>query len=236
MVVVSGIAVTIFFGGWLLPFGIDPPDWVDQFVVCGENRCSSSASSSMPATLPPSGTTRLMSFGSKSCSRSRPHPGDQAAIIGPHDPVRRQRRHDRGDPLPRARLGGRRLPDVRRTLRGLEPRGPGRRGSCDDSVCPRKRPPSTRGSRPPAGATTGRGHGPRRSASVLAVRGGLSGGPSTSSPADTPRPASRPANGVHGSSSQPQPCIFCGYCEVACRSTRSRWTTTTRCRTTRGRT
>ena len=25
MIVVSGIAVTLFLGGWLLPFGIDPP-------------------------------------------------------------------------------------------------------------------------------------------------------------------------------------------------------------------
>jgi NADH-quinone oxidoreductase subunit H len=33
MAVVSGIAVTCFLGGWLLPFGIDPPTWVDPFVV-----------------------------------------------------------------------------------------------------------------------------------------------------------------------------------------------------------
>ncbi len=33
VVVVSGIAATIFFGGWTLPFGIDPPTWVDPFVV-----------------------------------------------------------------------------------------------------------------------------------------------------------------------------------------------------------
>jgi NADH-quinone oxidoreductase subunit H len=33
VVVVSGIAVTIFFGGWTLPFGIDPPTWVDPIVV-----------------------------------------------------------------------------------------------------------------------------------------------------------------------------------------------------------
>ena len=28
-----GIVTTVFLGGWLLPFGIDPPDWVDPFVV-----------------------------------------------------------------------------------------------------------------------------------------------------------------------------------------------------------
>ena len=33
MLVVSGITVTLFLGGWLLPFGIHPPTWVDPFVV-----------------------------------------------------------------------------------------------------------------------------------------------------------------------------------------------------------
>ncbi|MEA2145088.1 MAG: NADH-quinone oxidoreductase subunit [Solirubrobacteraceae bacterium] len=33
MIVVSGIAVTVFLGGWLLPFGIHPPGWVDPIVV-----------------------------------------------------------------------------------------------------------------------------------------------------------------------------------------------------------
>lgn len=33
IIVISGIAVTLYFGGWLLPFGIDPPGWVDPFVV-----------------------------------------------------------------------------------------------------------------------------------------------------------------------------------------------------------
>ena len=33
VLVVSGIAATMFLGGWLLPFGIDPPGWVDPFVV-----------------------------------------------------------------------------------------------------------------------------------------------------------------------------------------------------------
>ena len=33
MVVVSGSSTTIFLGGWLLPFGINPPTWVDPFVV-----------------------------------------------------------------------------------------------------------------------------------------------------------------------------------------------------------
>ena len=33
VVVVSAIAVTMFLGGWQLPFGLDPPHWVDPFVV-----------------------------------------------------------------------------------------------------------------------------------------------------------------------------------------------------------
>jgi len=33
MVVVSGLIVTFFLGGWQLPFGIDPPTWVDPMVV-----------------------------------------------------------------------------------------------------------------------------------------------------------------------------------------------------------
>ncbi len=33
ILVVSGIAVTMFLGGWQLPLGIDPPGWVDPFVV-----------------------------------------------------------------------------------------------------------------------------------------------------------------------------------------------------------
>ena len=30
-----GMVTTIFLGGWLLPFGIDPPTWVDPLVVLG---------------------------------------------------------------------------------------------------------------------------------------------------------------------------------------------------------
>ncbi len=33
LVIASAIAVTMFFGGWLLPFGINPPQWVDPIVV-----------------------------------------------------------------------------------------------------------------------------------------------------------------------------------------------------------
>jgi NADH-quinone oxidoreductase subunit H len=36
MIVVSGIVVTVFFGGWLLPFGIEGPGWTQPFIVLGK--------------------------------------------------------------------------------------------------------------------------------------------------------------------------------------------------------
>ena len=33
VVVVAGVTTTLFLGGWNLPFGIHPPNWVDPFVV-----------------------------------------------------------------------------------------------------------------------------------------------------------------------------------------------------------
>jgi NADH-quinone oxidoreductase subunit H len=36
VVIASLLIVTIFFGGWMLPFGIHPPHWVDPFVVLGK--------------------------------------------------------------------------------------------------------------------------------------------------------------------------------------------------------
>ena len=36
VIVVSGIVVTVFFGGWLLPFGIEGPGWTQPFIVLGK--------------------------------------------------------------------------------------------------------------------------------------------------------------------------------------------------------
>ncbi|MGN6867747.1 MAG: NADH-quinone oxidoreductase subunit NuoH [Solirubrobacteraceae bacterium] len=65
MIVVSGMAVTIFFGGWLLPFGIDPPGWVDPFVVLGKILIVFTFFIWVRATLPRLRYDQLMSFGWK---------------------------------------------------------------------------------------------------------------------------------------------------------------------------
>jgi NADH-quinone oxidoreductase subunit H len=65
MIVVSGIAVTMFFGGWLLPFGIDPPGWVDPFVVLFKMLLIITLFIWIRATLPRLRYDQLMSFGWK---------------------------------------------------------------------------------------------------------------------------------------------------------------------------
>jgi NADH-quinone oxidoreductase subunit H len=65
MIVVSGIAVTLFFGGWLLPFGIDPPGWVDPFVVLAKIMVIITFFIWVRATLPRLRYDQLMSFGWK---------------------------------------------------------------------------------------------------------------------------------------------------------------------------
>ncbi len=65
MVVVSGIAVTVFLGGWLLPFGIHPPGWVDPFVVLAKILLFFSFFIWIRATLPRLRYDQLMSFGWK---------------------------------------------------------------------------------------------------------------------------------------------------------------------------
>jgi NADH-quinone oxidoreductase subunit H len=65
MIVVSGIAVTMFFGGWLLPFGIHPPGWVDPFVVLGKMFLFLTFFIWIRATLPRLRYDQLMSLGWK---------------------------------------------------------------------------------------------------------------------------------------------------------------------------
>jgi NADH-quinone oxidoreductase subunit H len=65
MFVVSGIAVTMFFGGWLLPFGIHPPGWVDPLVVLVKMMAFVSFFIWIRATLPRLRYDQLMSLGWK---------------------------------------------------------------------------------------------------------------------------------------------------------------------------
>ncbi len=64
ILVVSGIAVTMFLGGWQLPF-IDPPGWVDPFVVFGKIFAFVFLFVWIRATLPRLRYDQLMSFGWK---------------------------------------------------------------------------------------------------------------------------------------------------------------------------
>jgi NADH-quinone oxidoreductase subunit H len=65
MIVVSGIAVTVFFGGWLMPFGIHPPGWVDPIVVLVKIAIVLTFFIWIRATLPRLRYDQLMSFGWK---------------------------------------------------------------------------------------------------------------------------------------------------------------------------
>ncbi len=65
VLVVSGITATVFLGGWLLPFGIDPPGWVDPFVVLAKMLIVTFLFIWVRATLPRLRYDQLMSFGWK---------------------------------------------------------------------------------------------------------------------------------------------------------------------------
>ncbi len=64
VLVVSGLTVTIFLGGWDIPF-VDPPTWVDPFVVLGKMVLFSCFFIWVRATLPRLRYDQLMSFGWK---------------------------------------------------------------------------------------------------------------------------------------------------------------------------
>ncbi|MGI8557295.1 MAG: NADH-quinone oxidoreductase subunit NuoH [Solirubrobacteraceae bacterium] len=65
MMVVSGVAVTVFLGGWLLPFGIHPPGFIDPFVVLAKMMLLITFFIWIRATLPRLRYDQLMSFGWK---------------------------------------------------------------------------------------------------------------------------------------------------------------------------
>ena len=65
VIVVAGITTTIFLGGWLLPFGLDPPGWVDPIVVLVKLSLVTFLFIWVRATLPRLRYDQLMSFGWK---------------------------------------------------------------------------------------------------------------------------------------------------------------------------
>ncbi len=65
VLVVSGIVTTVFLGGWLMPFGIHPPGWVDPFVVLFKMSLITFFFIWVRATLPRLRYDQLMSFGWK---------------------------------------------------------------------------------------------------------------------------------------------------------------------------
>jgi NADH-quinone oxidoreductase subunit H len=65
VLVVSGVVTTVFLGGWLLPFGIHPPGWVDPFVVLFKMSLITFLFIWVRATLPRLRYDQLMSFGWK---------------------------------------------------------------------------------------------------------------------------------------------------------------------------
>ena len=65
VLVISGVVTTVFLGGWLMPFGIHPPGWVDPFVVLGKMSFFAFLFIWIRATLPRLRYDQLMSFGWK---------------------------------------------------------------------------------------------------------------------------------------------------------------------------
>ncbi len=65
MIVVSGIAATIYFGGWMLPFGIHLPGWTDPLIVLAKMLTFVVFFIWIRGTLPRLRYDQLMSFGWK---------------------------------------------------------------------------------------------------------------------------------------------------------------------------
>ena len=117
MIVVSGMAVTLFLGGWLLPFGIHPAGWVRPDHRDREDHAAvqllhlDPRHAAAPA-LRPADELRVEdppAAGDPQPPRHR-DPGG-ITDMSPYDPS--DRRH-RSHAPPGARAGGRRLPRVRR--------------------------------------------------------------------------------------------------------------------------
>jgi len=65
VIIVSAFAVTVFLGGWLLPFGLDGPGWTQPFIVIAKTMALVLFFIWVRATLPRLRYDQLMSFGWK---------------------------------------------------------------------------------------------------------------------------------------------------------------------------
>ena len=71
MIVVSLLMVTFFLGGWWLPFGIEPPEWVYPIVVLAKMLIFVSSSSGSGRRCRGRATTSSCPWAGRCCSRSR---------------------------------------------------------------------------------------------------------------------------------------------------------------------
>jgi NADH-quinone oxidoreductase subunit H len=65
MLIIAGITTTVFLGGWNLPFGLDPPTWVDPLVVLAKMALIVFLFIWIRGTLPRLRYDQLMSLGWK---------------------------------------------------------------------------------------------------------------------------------------------------------------------------
>ena len=179
ILVVSGIAVTMFLGGWQLPF-IDPPGIFDPFIVLGKIFAFVFLFVWIRATLPRLRYDQLMSFGWKvllplatlnalvtaivvvAVSDDRPgNPADEMLVV--------QRAPKPGAAGGTYRAFGETLRGMKTTMARLF------EGPTDDLLSRGEGAGLPALSRPPSPAPL-RGHGPGEVRRLLAVRGRLPGG------------------------------------------------------------
>ena len=239
IVVVSLLTVTLFFGGWLLPFGIDPPTWVDPIVVLVKMLFFVFLFIWVRATLPRLRYDQLMSLGWKVFLPLATLNALVTAILvvvltdgrtlDPGDDVIAVQRA----PSP-SRAGGA-YRAFGATLKGLRTTF-GRFVEEPQTIqYPEEKTPGLPALPRPPQAAPLRGHGAGEVRRLLAVRGRLPGRlhPRRRRREHARRTASAPASATPRSTrSTCRAASSAATARSRARSTRSRWATTTRCPTT----